>query len=119
MHTLGKVFYQTHIAALEAKDIDAIVSHYQDDAEIIGFDVFVKGRDAIREHFKSYLERLGILKLKSTDKFVETDNAIFFEATMLTALGEARVYDVFTLRDGKIVQHFTGVIALTSPTEDV
>src|SRR5437016_4003540 len=117
MHTPGRNFYQTQIAALEAKDIEAIVSHYQDDAEIIGFDVFVKGRDAIQKHFTSYLERLGTLKLKSTDKFVETDDAIFFEATILTALGEAHVYDIFILKDGKASRHFTGTISFTPLSE--
>jgi ketosteroid isomerase-like protein len=119
MHTPGKFFYDAQIAALEAKDLDAIVSNYQDDAEIIGFDVNVKGHDAIQKHFESYLERLGTITLKSTDKFVETDNAIFFEATMLIAQGEARVYDVFILKDGKAIQHFTGVISLTPLSEGV
>jgi hypothetical protein len=118
MNTPGKVFYQTQIAALEAQDIDAIVSHYHDDAEIIGFDVYVKGRDAIRKHFQGYLERLGTLQLKSTDKFVETENTIFFEATMLVTQGEARVYDVFILKDGRATQHFTGVISLTPLSKD-
>jgi hypothetical protein len=65
---------------------------------------------------EGYLERLGTLKLKSTDKFTETDDSIFFEATIITQLGEARVYDVFMLRDGKATHHFTGLISV-SPLE--
>lgn len=83
---------------------------------MVGFDFTVQGHAAIREHFEGYLERLGRLKLKSTDKFTETEDAIFLEATITTQLGEARVYDVFLLRDGKATHHFNGVISV-SPLE--
>ena len=112
--TPGKAFYQQQIAALEAYDIDALMAQYHPDAAMIGFDFTVKGHTAIRKHFVGYLERLGTLKLKSTDKFTETDDSIFFEATITTNLGEARVYDVFLLRGGKATHHFSGVISLQS-----
>ncbi len=110
--TPGKAFYQRQIAALEARDINALMTQYHPDATIIGFDFTVKGHAAIRKHFEGYLERLGTLKLKSTEKFTETEDAIFFEATITSCLGEARVYDVLLLRDGKTTHHFTGVISL-------
>ncbi len=75
--TPGKAFYQQQIAALEAYDIDALMAQYHPDAAMIGFDFTVKGHTAIRKHFVGYLERLGTLKLKSTDKFTETDDSIF------------------------------------------
>jgi hypothetical protein len=50
--------------------------------------------------------------LQSTDKFTETEDAIFFEATITSRLGKARVYDVFLLRDGKATHRFSGVISL-------
>jgi len=53
---------------------------------------------------------LGDLELISTDKFQETDNSIFFEATVRTNFGRGRVYDAMVLQDGKITLHFTGVI---------
>jgi SnoaL-like domain len=110
--TTGKAFYQRQIAALEAHDMDALLTQYHPGATMIGFDITVEGHAAIRKHFEGYLERLGTLKLKSTEKFTETDDAIFFEATITSRLGEARVYDVFLLRDGKATHHFTGVISL-------
>jgi hypothetical protein len=111
-HTPGQAFYQQQIAALEAGDLNALLAQYHADATVAGFDFVVKGRVAIKEHFESYLERLGTLKLKSTDKFTETEDAIFFEATITSDLGEAQVYDVFMLRDGKATHHFSGVISL-------
>jgi len=110
--TPGKDFYQRQIAALEARDLDALLTQYHSDATMIGFDFTVKGHAAIRKHMEGYLERLSPLKLQSTDKFTETEDAIFFEATIASRLGEARVYDVFILRDGKATHHFTGVISL-------
>ncbi len=110
--TPGKAFYQRQIAALEVGNIDVILTQYHPDATVIGFDFTVKGHAAIQKHFEGYLERLGALKLKSTDKFTETDDAIFFEATITSNLGEARVYDVFLLQDGKATRHFTGLISL-------
>ncbi len=112
--TPGKAFYQRQIAALEADDLDALVTQYHPDATMVGFDFTVKGHVAIRKHLESYLARLGTLKLKSTDKFTEIEDAIFFEARITSQLGEAWVYDVFLLRDGKATHHFTGLISLQS-----
>jgi hypothetical protein len=109
--TPGQVFYQLQIAALEAGDMNALLDQYHPDATMVGFDFVVKGHGAIKEHFERYLERLGALKLKSTDRFIETEDAIFFEATIMGDLGEAQVYDVFVLRDGKATHHFSGVIS--------
>ncbi len=110
--TPGRAFYERQIAALEAGDINAIPAQYHPDASMVGFDFVVMGHVAIKEYFEGYLERLGTLKLKSTDKFTETADAIFFEATITSNLGEAKVYDVFMLRDGKATHHFSGVISL-------
>ncbi len=111
--TPGQDFYNRQVAYLEAYDIDGLMTQYHDDAVVVGFDFTVKGREAIRKYFEGYLERLGSLKVKSTDKFTEIEDAIFFEATIITGLGVARVYDVFMLRDGKTTHQFAGVISVT------
>ncbi len=110
--TPGQAFYQRQIAALEAGDMNALLDQYHPDATMVGYDFVAKGQAAIKKHFERYLERLGTLKLKSTDKFTETQDAILFEATIISDLGEAQVYDVFILRDGKATHHFSGVISL-------
>jgi hypothetical protein len=107
----GWKFYEEQIKYLYAKDTDGLVdSHYHEDGVIVSFDFTVKGREALREHFRNYLEMLGDLRVKSTDRFTETEDTIFFEATVETsAFGEVKVYDAFILKDGKITYHFTGV----------
>jgi hypothetical protein len=92
--TPGRRFYEEQLAYLMANDTDGLIDrHYNDDAVLVSFGAIVKGREALKNHFRGYMKQLGALKLKSTDKFAETDSAIFFEATMQSALGEARVYD--------------------------
>ena len=54
--------------------------------------------------------RRGYLHLKPTEKSTATADAVFFEATAASALGEARVCDGFVLRDGKATHHCAEVI---------
>ena len=110
LRTSGRTFYEEQLEYLFKKDVDGLVdNHYTEDAQLIAFDFVVKGRDALKEHFRGYLEMLGDLQVESTDKFQETDDSIFFEATVNSRLGRVVVYDAFVLRDGKISHHFTGV----------
>jgi len=112
-HGSGRQFYERQLAYLQAGDVDGLISHhYHDDAVLVTFDVTVRGREALIRYFRRYLQELGHLELLSTDKFVETGDAIFLEATMRTALGTARVYDALVLREGKITYHFAGVNGL-------
>jgi len=52
-------------------------------------------------HFTGYLQRMSGLKLRATDKFVETEDAIFFEATIDLDAGVAKAYDAFVLENGR------------------
>lgn len=109
--SIGKEVYDEQIRALESGDLDALMNQYAEDAVLVRFDKTISGKANIREFMKGYLETLGSFKLISTDKFTETDDAIFFEATVLSDNGQVQVYDVFMLRDGKITHQFAGVIA--------
>lgn len=111
-HTTGKAFYQRHLNGLENHNMEILKRQYHADAVFVNFDFTVRGRDSIIQYLNGYLEHLGYLKLRSTDKFVETDDAIFFEATVESQLGIARVYDIFILQDAKATHHFAGVISL-------
>jgi len=108
--TPGRKFYEEQLNYLFAKDVDGLIdNHYNEDAVLIGFDFVVKGRDALKEHFRNYLKMLGNLEVKSTDKFRETEDTTFLEASVMSNLGPAVVYDAWVLRNGKISYHFTGV----------
>ena len=103
-------FYDAQIQYLVARDVEGLIDNqYTDDATLVSFDNQIKGNAALKEYFKGYLEMLGNLEVVSTDKFVETDDSLFFEATVNTNFGQAKVFDAWVLRDGKISHHFTGV----------
>lgn len=106
----GRRFYEEQIALLRQDSTDDLIDqHYQQDAVLISFAKVVQGRAALKEHFRAYLKMLGTVEVLSLDQFVETEDTIFFEATVRTALGQVRVYDAFVLSDGKATHHFTGV----------
>ncbi len=112
--TPGKLFYDRQVAFLEANDVEGLVStQYDSDAELVGFEFSVKGHEALRAHFTEYLSGLGSINLASTDKFTETADTIFFEATIDISAGQARVYDAFVLKGGKAVYHFTGLLGFS------
>ncbi len=103
-------FYEAQIGYLVAGDVEGLIDNqYTDDATLVSFDNQIKGNAALKEYFKGYLQMLGNLEVVSTDKFVETDDTLFFEATVNTNFGQAKVFDAWVLRDGKISHHFTGV----------
>lgn len=114
MSTPGEAFYKRQVAFLEAKDVEGLVTtQYAHDAELVSFDINVKGQKDLREHFTRYLEVLGEFTHISTEKFAETEDTVFFEATVRIKNGTARVYNAFVLKGGKAVYHFTGRLGFT------
>jgi hypothetical protein len=102
--------YEAQLRYLQAGDVDGLIDNqYTDDALLVSFDNQIRGNAALKDYFRGYLQVLGTIEVLSTDRFVETDDTVFFEATMKTNLGQARVFDAWVLRDGKISYHFTGV----------
>jgi hypothetical protein len=110
VETPGRRFYDEQIALLRQDSTDELIDeHYQQDAVLISFAKVVQGHAALKEHFRAYLKMLGTVEVLSLDQFVETEDTIFFEATVRTAMGQVKVYDAFVLSDGKATHHFTGV----------
>ena len=107
-------FYDRQLAFIAAQDVEGLIhNQYTEDAELLNFSVHIVGRAALIEYFKGYLASLGYIKLLSTDKYTETEDSMFFESTVETAGGIAKVYDVFVLRDGKIWRHYPGLLSFT------
>ena len=110
VETPGRRFYDEQIALLRPDSTDELIDrHYQKNAVLISFAKVVQGQAALKEHFRGYLNILETVEILSLDQFVETEDTIFFEATVRTAIGQVKVYDAFVLSDGKATHHFTGV----------
>jgi ketosteroid isomerase-like protein len=108
--TPGRKFYQEHLAFINAKDFDGLIdNHYNDDATFTSFFGSLKGREALRQHFRTYLGSLGNLRVR-LDKLTETENTLLLETTVTTDAGTIQTYDAFVLRNGKIDYQFYGVI---------
>jgi SnoaL-like domain len=108
--TGGRRFYDEQIALLQQNNTDELIErHYHSDAVLVTFQGIVRGQEALRQHFRSYMAKLGKLTVRSLDQFAETEDSLFFEATVETALGIARVYDAFVLKRGRATHHFTGL----------
>jgi hypothetical protein len=83
---------------------------YRDDATLVSFGRVIRGRADLERHFDGYLEQLGEIEVLSTDACEETDDSIFWRATVRTGLGRARIMDAVVLDGGKIAHHFTAVL---------
>jgi hypothetical protein len=110
----GREFYDEHIALFQAAKTDELIrGHYHDDAVLVTFGKVIRGSAQLKSFFREYRASLGNFEVLSLDQFVETEGALLFEATVRTAVGNARVYDAFALREGKITHHFAGTITPT------
>jgi ketosteroid isomerase-like protein len=108
--TPGKQLYQHQVECLITRDVDRLIDgNYQDDAILITSSSTVKGKPALKEHFKTDLDHVNIIQVQSADAFVESGDTTLFEATIETDAGTAKVYDAFVLHNGKVAYHFTGV----------
>src|SRR5213592_1890078 len=107
--TPGRRFYKEHLAYIHAKDFDGLIDHhYNEDAVFTSFFGCLRGREALRAHFKQYLGSLGELQVR-LDKLTETEDTLLIETTVATDAGSIRTYDAFVLRAGKVAWQFYGV----------
>lgn len=114
---LGRM-YRQHIGYIQAKDIEALLDQYADDALLVSsFEKVPKvfrGREALREHMQGIL---GIEGLRTDIAFwAETDapqTLMIVEAIRMTAPDGSdvsmRFADSWVLRDGRIAIHFAGM----------
>jgi hypothetical protein len=110
----GRQFFDKHLEAIAAGEIDEMVDRdYTQDAILItffnGFDqtapLTIKGREAIKRFFHSYMRVIGTIDVKTLD-FTETESSIFFQATFTCNLGLVTVGDAWTMKNGQIAYHF-------------
>jgi len=109
-----KDFYFRQLDFIEKNDVEGLIKNqYTEDASLRNYDTYVKGAPALVEFFKGYIGALGYIKLLTTDKYVQGDDSIMYEATVETAGGTAKVYDVWLMKGDKIYRHFAGLISFT------
>ena len=97
-------------AALGAKDLDAIVSLYADDAELIRYDGAATGRESIREFYDRYLANHGAYDLDRIVEFRAFDDVMLWDAMISADEGMLMTYDVAILDDDGLIERHVPTI---------
>ena len=75
----------------------------------MSYDFRLQGREALKAAFTQYLGLVGDFTF-TTEVFHVTPTEVILEATLQTQnAGVRKVWDVFTMQNGKITRHFTGL----------
>ncbi len=102
-------FYEEQLELIREGDVDGLVDrHYHPDAVLVTPQGALKGHKALKEMFRGYIPTLGDLVV-TTETFVEADGVCLIEAVINPGPQSRRVYDVFVLRDDRIISHVAGV----------
>ena len=106
----ARELFDRRMELLSAGDIAGVLEQYADDAEVVRFLGVAQGKQEIRGYLTGYLAAHGRFDLVSVDQFFETEDVVMWEATVDTANGAARVYDVMILDEsGRIRREFPGL----------
>ncbi|MBK9443579.1 MAG: nuclear transport factor 2 family protein [Comamonadaceae bacterium] len=107
-------FVNNHLLLLAAGDAVKLVENdYHDDAVMLLMvgpeNQVVAGKAALQSLFGMYLKDIyrGFV---SYQKLAFSEDSICLQATINTVAGEARVWDVLYMKDGKIYRHYSGQI---------
>ena len=103
-------WYIRHVKWFQDKDVAGLLaSDYTVDAILMSYDFRVQGAAGLTYAFTQYLDLVGGFTF-TTEQFHATPTEVILEATLQTEkAGVRKVWDVFTLENGKISRHFTGL----------
>jgi ketosteroid isomerase-like protein len=94
------------LEALAARDIDKLMENYNDDAVLVRFDTTAVGIDAVRKELEGYLAmNPEVIELK---EYTESDDVIFYRATMRLGGQVENGYGTLVLRNGLIWRQTAG-----------
>jgi hypothetical protein len=97
-------------AAVEAKDLGALAALYHRDAQVLGFDMRLRGRDDIRDELSVPLRFLGQVRVLEGRRQAQAGDALQVELTIHSRLGRMRATHGFVVRNGLIEHHFIGTV---------
>ena len=109
--------FERQLKYLRSREVNKLIDeNYNENAELLSVvaePFVVKGKTALKSHFKNYLDNLGEFKEVQLEKIITTDDCLSIEAKVnLDQKGtiiKVSVYDAFYLENGKISRHFTGL----------
>ena len=121
----GKAFFDRHMEYILANDVEGMVKDtYTEDAILFNAFPFldtpppniIQGHAALIDVFNRYLAYQGSIDLISLYNFLDSDDAISFQATFSTAnTGTWAVGDCWLMREGRIYHHIGFAHQLIKP----
>ncbi|MBB3086555.1 nuclear transport factor 2 family protein [Geodermatophilus sabuli] len=93
--------FQSHVTAIGAGDVDAVVADYAEDAVLITPDGVTRGRDGIRQVFTSLLGDLPDAQWTAPTQVYEGD-VLFVEWTAVAEKARAEGVDTFVFSGNSI-----------------
>jgi hypothetical protein len=111
MTTIPEALFERRLRLIAAGDVEALVGQYHDDAILLLGDRALSGRDALREHYASWLgTRPGFEATVSA----AADDVLSYQATVTSGESEIRQYGVIVTRGERIARHVTGLFPVAS-----
>lgn len=87
-------------------DLEALMTNYADDAVLVRFDGSANGIGAIRKGLQEYLAlRPEVLSIRD---YTQTDDVIFYRASMRLAGQPENAFGTLVIRNGKIWRQTAG-----------
>lgn len=98
--------FQRQMAALASRDLDALMTNYHPDAQLLRFEGTATGLAEIRELFTGYLE----LKPELVDltHYTESGDTIFYRALMNLGGAPEKAFGTLVVKDGTVWRQTAG-----------
>jgi hypothetical protein len=111
MSTIPEQVFERHLRLVAAREVEALAAQYHDDALLLRGDRAIRGRDALREHFGTWLARGPVLEITAQHA---ADDVLSYQATVTAGDEPTREYGILVTRGERIARHVTGVFPVTS-----
>jgi hypothetical protein len=109
--TIPEAIFERHLRLIAAGDVEALASQYHDDALLLRGDRAIRGRDALREHFGTWLASGPVVEVTSSHA---ADDVLSYQATVTAGDEPTREYGVLVARGERIARHVTGLFPVAS-----
>jgi hypothetical protein len=111
MTSIPEALFERQLRLIAAGDVEALAGQYHDDALLLRADRAISGRDALREHFGTWLATRPAIEVTSIRA---ADDVLSYQATVTAGEDVTRQYGVILTRGERIARHVTGLFPVAS-----
>jgi hypothetical protein len=107
MTTTPRELFDRHVRLTEAGDLEGLLGQYHEDAVLLRFDRVVRGKDALREHYATYLAARP--RFKELLQVADTEDLVSYQAVIEQGDEEHRAYGAIWTRGERIARQVSGL----------